>query len=77
MSRFKVVALVIGAMLGSALVIGASAPVMSERPAPAIPHCVSDDYNDGSQDVCYTVRVTDGAYIVINRQDQVVSVSAE
>lgn len=77
MSRFKVAALVIGAMLGSALVIGASAPVVGERPAPTIPHCVSDDFNDGSQDVCYTVRVTDGAYIVINRQDQVVSVSAE
>lgn len=78
MSRIKMILLVLGAMIGSALLIGASAPIMGAgESAPSIPHCVSDDYNDGSQELCYTIRVTDGAVIVINRQDHVVSVSAE
>lgn len=38
-----------------------------------IPRCVNDDYNDGSQDLCWTERATDGAYLVIDRSDRVVS----
>lgn len=44
---------------------------------PAIPRCLSDDYNDGTQDQCYTVRVTDGAVLVIDRSDRVISVGGE
>jgi len=38
-----------------------------------IERCLSDDYNDGSQALCYTVRVTDGAVLIIDATDTVVS----
>jgi hypothetical protein len=44
--------------------------------SPTIPQCISDDFNDGTQSLCYTTRVTDGAIIVIDSTDTVVSVDA-
>lgn len=38
-----------------------------------IPPCAHDDYNDGAVPLCYTVRVTDGAVVVIDAADEVVS----
>lgn len=65
---------IVAAAAGTAAVGSAN---MTDRDEPAIQHCISDDFNDGSQDLCYTVRTTDGAVIVINRDDEVVSVDAD
>ena len=56
------------------------APQATVEPAPAsdaIPRCASDDYNDGSVPLCYIVRVTDGAVLVIDDSDTVVSVGED
>lgn len=37
-----------------------------------IPACIHDDYNDGTQTLCYTVT-TDGQVVVIDERDEVVS----
>jgi hypothetical protein len=42
-----------------------------------IDHCKSDDWNDGSQDLCWTRRVTDKKVLIIDSTDTVVSTSAE
>ncbi len=42
----------------------------------SIPRCVNDDFNDGTQDICYSVRV-DGAVFVLSGDDEVVSVGEE
>lgn len=39
-----------------------------------VPACVSDDYNDGSQPLCYTYSVG-GEVIFINAADEVITVS--
>jgi len=42
------------------------------RTAPVIPRCIYDDFNDGTQALCYTVT-TDGRILVIDQHDEVVS----
>lgn len=37
------------------------------------PRCLSDDFNDGSQALCYTVQVDTGERIYIDSTDTVVS----
>lgn len=39
---------------------------------PSIPRCVQDDYNDGSQDRCWSETV-DGTVFVLNRDDELIS----
>ncbi len=46
-----------------------SIPVNGEGP---IERCKSDDFNDGTQDYCYTVTVK-GQFMVISKDDKVVS----
>lgn len=81
--RWSAVTWIAGAAAALSFVIGvnmANTPgnVMHEtKGQPTIERCVNDDYNDGSQDLCWTERSTDGAYLVINRDDKVVSVRAE
>ncbi len=41
---------------------------------PAIPRCINDDYNDGTQARCWTENVR-GKVLVIDRKDRVISVS--
>jgi hypothetical protein len=55
-----------------ALVAGSLLPMSphSSGDAFAVPHCPSDDFNDGSLPVCYTVTVK-GEVIYINAQDEV------
>jgi len=47
---------------------GPSAPVSE-----SIPRCHHDDYNDGSQDRCFTVNVQTGQILVIDSSDEVIS----
>ncbi len=46
--------------------------VVPEAESPSIPRCLSDDFNDGSQPLCWTVTV-EGTVLVINAHDDVVS----
>lgn len=72
----RTAAAMLGAMaLGLAGLALAGAHNEGTTDTAGIPRCVNDDYNDGTQDVCYTVRVTDGAFLVIDHADTVVSTS--
>lgn len=37
----------------------------------SIPRCINDDYNDGTQQFCFTQRVDDRQVIVIDRTDTI------
>lgn len=37
-----------------------------------VPRCINDDFNDGTQAVCYTVNVNTGEAVFINSADEVV-----
>lgn len=69
----RVLALIVVLILFLAMI--AAALILAPRSAqaasdPAIPRCINDDYNDGTQDICYTVR-SDNQVILINRDDTI------
>jgi len=37
-----------------------------------VPRCIHDDFNDGTQAVCYTVNVNTGESIYIDSNDEVI-----
>lgn len=66
---------VTAAVAWGAFAVGqASAPAEEVNGLPSIPRCVNDDWNDGSQDRCWT-ESPDGV-IVIDASDRVVSITA-
>jgi hypothetical protein len=42
----------------------------------SLPRCVNDDYNDGTQDFCYSETVK-GEYFVIDKHDKIVSINPD
>jgi hypothetical protein len=57
-------------LTAQAIALSSTDPV---RTSPVIPRCISDDFNDGTQALCYTVTVDD-EIVVIDATDTVVSV---
>ena len=45
---------------------------MAARDTDSIPRCINDDFNDGSQDRCWT-ETGAGKVIVISKADEVIS----
>lgn len=65
------------ASIFAAIVIAGSGGAMGYHTgvhdSPSIPRCIHDDYNDGTQKVCYTVNYSTGTVTVIDKNDEVVS----
>jgi hypothetical protein len=72
--RRRIAGLIIGlGILVCCIIVTISTVATSSAPADAgIPRCLSDDFNDGSQPMCYTITV-DRTVVVIDSSDQVVS----
>lgn len=67
----------IAAALAVALFAGLGASAWAATgTADSIPRCVNDDYNDGSQDRCWSEN-TAGQVFVIDSSDAVISVDEE
>ena len=55
-----------------ALALVAGPWFVQPTPGAGVAQCIHDDYNDGSQAVCYTVDVQTGERVYINAADEVV-----
>jgi hypothetical protein len=57
----------------AALFATLGAVIVEQTTPETIERCHFDDFNDGSQDVCFTVNVKTGQVIVIDSTDTVIS----
>jgi hypothetical protein len=72
-NRFKTIAATV--VVGASLVtmgLSSHAAFSAATTTPAIPRCVNDDFNDGSQARCWT-ETTKHHVLVIDRKDRVIS----
>lgn len=68
--------LVLGVALGALLLVMTGVAIgatwQEATTDDALPHCVSDDYSDGTYPLCYVLDVRDGV-VVLDADDNVVS----
>lgn len=62
------------ALAGGGMAVGYHTGV---HDSPSIPRCHHDDYNDGTQELCYTVTVDTGGVIVLDSDDEYASIPVD
>lgn len=65
-------ALALGALLLVMTGVAIGATWQEATTDDALPHCVSDDYSDGTYPLCYVLDVRDGV-VVLDADDNVIS----